>query len=86
VNAKPTASFVIDVHRYTNPVAMAADTDTPAMPSEHHMLIVWRALMLYAGFDEAGGLFQHANANYKRMLEAATQYQQPDVQWGGALA
>lgn len=85
VSAKPTSDFAIDLQWYTNPVAFAADADTPALPSEFHMLIVWRALQLYAGFDEAGGLYQHATANYKRMLRAATRMQAPDIELGGAL-
>lgn len=74
VNAKPAANYAVTVERYKNPTAMTTDTDavtgTPAMPAEHHMLIVWRACMLYAGYDDATGLYQHSNAEYKKMLAA----------------
>lgn len=43
---------------------MAADTDVPALPTRFHMLIVWRALMEYGGFDAAGEVFMRAEKNY----------------------
>lgn len=43
---------------------MAADADTASIPSRFHMLIVWRALMEYGGFDAAGEVYQRAERNY----------------------
>lgn len=53
-NATANGDTNLTVERYTNPVTMTADDDTPAMPSDLHMLIVWKALVKYANFDEAG--------------------------------
>lgn len=43
---------------------MAADADTVLIPPRFHMLIVWRALMEYGGFDAAGEVYQRAERNY----------------------
>ncbi|SMC27222.1 hypothetical protein SAMN02745857_02757 [Andreprevotia lacus DSM 23236] len=48
---------------------LQADGDVPILPDEQdHLLIVWRAAMLYAGFDSASEVYQTAQANYLRML------------------
>lgn len=59
---------------------LAADADVPICPPEHHDVIVWRALMLLAGHDEAQFAVAHAQTNYisayrdlvNGTLEAAT--------------
>ena len=43
---------------------LAADADIPSIPTRFHMLIVWRALMEYGGFDAAGEVYQRAERNY----------------------
>lgn len=43
---------------------MAADTDVPSLPARFHMLIVWRALMEYGGYDAASEVYQRAERNY----------------------
>lgn len=43
---------------------LAADADIPALPARFHMLIAWKALMEYGGYDAAGEVYQRAQANY----------------------
>jgi hypothetical protein len=45
-------------------VDMAADADVPALPTRFHILIVWRALMEYGGYDAASEVYQRAERNY----------------------
>lgn len=47
---------------------LTADADVPAIPTRFHMLIVWRALMEYAGFDAAGEVMQRAERNYNSAI------------------
>lgn len=54
VDQAPTANVAFTVERYKLPTELAADTDTPEMPADLHMLIVHMAVMRYANFDEAG--------------------------------
>lgn len=54
---------------------MTVDSSTPAMPARFHMLIVWRALMEYGGFDAAGETYQRAEKNYTMGWTQLTQSQ-----------
>lgn len=56
-------------------IDMSADADIPVIPTRFHMLIVWRALMEYGGFDAAGEVFQRAQANYLAMWPQLVQSQ-----------
>lgn len=54
VDIAPTADAAFTVERYKLPTVLAADTDTPELPTDLHMLIVYTAMVKYANFDEAG--------------------------------
>ena len=47
---------------------MAADADTPDMPSEFHLLLVWRALQEVAKFDAAPEVLARAEKNHAGMV------------------
>lgn len=85
VNAKVTVDTDFAVERYKNPTAMTADVDTPSMPSEHHEAIVYKALLLYANFEEAGVTRQTAEAEYRRHLTALRTLQLPEMRPGEPL-
>lgn len=85
VNALPTSDLALTVQRYTNPVEMAADADVPAMPSEHHQAIVYKALMLYGNFEEAGIVRNTAEAEYRRHLSQLGQTELEDIDFGAPL-
>lgn len=85
VNAKPSTDTAYSVERYANPVAMTADEDEPALAAEHHLLIVWAALMLYAQHEEAGSLYATAKVNRDRMMTALGLLELPDMTFGDPL-
>ena len=60
------------VRDYTD---LVLDTDTPIIPARFHMLIVWRALREYGGFDAASEVFQRADQNYNSMWPQLLQSQ-----------
>jgi len=68
---KVRASYIKDVQDMTR------DSDTPAMPSRFHQLIVWRALIEYGGFDAAGEVMQRAERNFQSMMPSLLQDQLP---------
>lgn len=84
-NTRPLVDTAFSVERYRNPLPMTADTDVPALAAEHHIVIVWRALMLYAQFEEAGSLYQTARANYDMKIQAMGLVELPDWSLGAAL-
>lgn len=71
LNAIVAADTVVTVERYAQPARFAADADVPTLFEEHHMMIVWRGLMLYAAFDEAGVAYKRGAAEYKVMKALA---------------
>ena len=83
VNAKPASNAALTVERFKAPSAMTLDADTPTgMPTELHMAIVWRAVMLYAGHDEAATLYQHAQTEYRKVIGTATEDETDIPTWG----
>lgn len=69
--ATPDAAYIVTLPYYMTAERLANNTDTPTLPEELHWLIVWRALMFYAAFDNAPGLYNTADINYREMLLAA---------------
>lgn len=86
VNAQPSEDLVLTVERYRNPTLMTEDDSVPELPGEFHMLIVWRALILYSGYDEAGMLMQHARREWDRLSRLAGWYETAPMELGGPLA
>lgn len=68
------------------PQEFVNNDDEPGLPSEYHMIIVYRALMKYAGYANAPEQKQEAIENYYRLLTALQNDQLPNVQMGSALA
>lgn len=85
VNAKPTANTTISVERYQNGTAMTADSSEPALPDAHRLMIVYRALIEYANFDEAGVTRATAQDKYEQHLNALGLHELPQWEFGGPL-
>lgn len=71
LNAVVEAETAVTVERFRLPGRFSQDDDVPALPSEHHMMIAWRALMLYGGFDESGAAFQRGQSEYRKAKKRA---------------
>lgn len=85
VSSEPTADLGLSVERYKNPVAMTQDSDTPALPSEYHMAIVYRAMVSYANFEEAGVVRATAIREYERIMREAGATELEEMEWGSPL-
>lgn len=85
INALPTADLALTVQRYTNPVEMTADADVPGMPAEHHQAIVYKALMLYGNFEEAGIARNTAEVEFRRHMSQLGQTELEDIDFGAPL-
>lgn len=53
-NVQASADIPFVVERYALPITPLLDADTPPFDEDLHMVIAWRAVVKYAGFDEAG--------------------------------
>jgi len=64
-------------------VRMTVDGDIPGMPAAFHEIIVWRALVMLAEFDEAVEQRAAAILKYNELLESLQRNQLPVVSLGG---
>lgn len=71
---------------YRAPSEMAADADTPALPSQFHLAIVYRAMMHYGAFEAAPEVYQRGEKWYKTMLKRMELDRLPGLTFAGALA
>lgn len=65
--AQTGGDMAFTIERYKNPQELVLDTDEPAMPSDLHDLIVQKAIVRYANFDEAGSTRTTAIAEIARL-------------------
>jgi hypothetical protein len=71
---------------WTKSIVLAADADIPACPDEYHMVIVYRALMKYAGYEAASEVKQAAVEEYSHLIRALEHNQLDAVGFGAPLA
>ena len=67
----PDAAYTVTLPYYMTAERLAANTDIPTLPEEMHWMIIWRAVMFYAAYDNAPGLYSTAEVNYREMLTSA---------------
>lgn len=82
----PDQAYVIDGEYYTQPVSLTLDTDTPAVPDRFHMIIVYRAMMYYAGYEAAPEVMARGEFEYKRLYSRLEIDQLPTIVSGPPLA
>lgn len=80
----PTAANAFSLKYRRTPQVLAADADEPICPARHHEVIAYRALMLWAAFDEAANLMKTATDEYEERLSAMERECRPTVSFGGA--
>ena len=84
--ATPDQPYVITGEYYTKPVEFAANTDTPSLPDRFHMIIVYRAMMSYAGYNAASEVYQRGELEFKRLMNRLNIDQLPTIVSGPPLA
>ena len=77
----PDAIYTVTGEYWRAPHQMTADAHVPILPEQFHMLIVWRALVFYAGHAAAPETFTVGQAEHKRLLSMLRRHQLPPVQW-----
>ena len=83
----PNSLYTITGDYYVAPSVMSADTDVPALlPAQFHMLIVYKAMMMYAGYESAPEVFQRGMQEYALGLAQLEAIQLPQITFAGSLA
>jgi len=67
VYPKPDNVYTILADSYDQPVMLSADSDEPAIHVGYHMIIVYRALMMYAGYEEATSVYNYASGEHDKL-------------------
>lgn len=82
----PDAVYTVSGEYFKSSQSLSVDSDTPEMPSQFHMAIVYRAMMLYGRYEGAPELIQDGAVNYRRILRQLSLNQLPTFDLPGALA
>ncbi len=82
----PDQIYTINGEYYTQPVSLTADTDIPGIPARFHMIIVYRAMMYYAGYESAPEVLSRGEFEYRRLYSRMEIDQLPTIVSGPPLA
>lgn len=83
----PNDQYTITGDYFVAPSEMTANTDVPlGLPARFQMLIVYRAMMKYAGYESAPELYQRATEENAGMYAQLMRIRAPRITWGSALA
>lgn len=81
----PDDVYVVNGEAYALPTEFSQDSDRPTLPSQYHMMIVWRALMYYGQKENAPEAYSHGQNEYGRLMTKLMADQLPTVTLSGAL-
>lgn len=82
----PISGYTITGDYFLKPVTLAADADIPALPTQWHLAIVYRAMMFYGGYEAANEVYQRGELEFTKMMRRMTVDRLPQATFGGALA
>ena len=74
----PDDIYTIVGEYFMQPQVMEANTDTPLIPEEYHMAIVWRAVMYFAADQGASNLYHSATREFNRIFYTLENDQLPE--------
>lgn len=82
----PAAGYTISGDYYKVATEMAAIGDTPSLPSQFHMAIVYRAMMFYGVSESAPEVYDEGKVEFERMMARIVRHQGVGISLGSALA
>lgn len=78
----PNAIYTVTGEYWKRAQTLAANTDTPLLPVQLHMAIVWGAVKYYAADQGAAETYSTAATNYTRLLNRLEADQLPQISFG----
>lgn len=81
----PNDAFTIEGEYYKAAQTMTLDASEPLYPSQFHMAVVWRALMMYGAYEAADERYSHGQNEYKKIIRKLEIDQRPSIVWGPPL-
>lgn len=82
----PNALYTITGDYFRAPTIMSDDTDVPTgLPVRWHMDIVYRAMLMYAGYESAPEVLQRGNSGHSKLAAQMEAQYTPEIAFAGAL-
>lgn len=81
----PDDTYVITGEYWRSAQTLSADSDTPEMPAEYHMLIVFQAMEDYAYFEDAQDVLARVAVKRNRLLNQVSRANAPAWRKAGPL-
>lgn len=82
----PNGLYTITGDYFVAPTVMVADTDTPTgLPTRFNMLIVYKAMMKYAGYESAPEVYSRGSMEYNLMFAQLEAVRLPRMSFSGSL-
>ena len=82
----PDQIYFINGEYFKKPIEFSIDTDTPRIPERYHMIIVYKAMMYYGGFESAPEVFSRGEYEFRRLMDRLHIDQLPTTMSGPPLA
>ena len=74
----PSDVYTVDGEYFKLPQTLINDTDYPVFP-DNHMVIVYNALIRYAGWVEGSSRYSTAKAEYNRLIRKLEKSRMPQI-------
>jgi hypothetical protein len=78
----PDDAYAVTFDYYREPQELAANTNEPYLPERYQMLIVYKAMMYYAGYEDAKEVLTDAILRYNPLFDALETSQLPPIGFG----
>ncbi len=82
----PIIGYTVTGDYFKVATSLALDTDTPLLPAQFHMAIVYRAMMSYGAYEAASEVYQRGESEFSKQMRRAMYNQLPGFGAVGALA
>ena len=82
----PSDVYTVVGKYYKKPQTMTANSDIPIIPVKFHMIIVYRAMMLYGAYEAANEVYTHGQNEYLKLLRELERVQLPKIKKAKPLA
>lgn len=81
----PNDAYTVTGEYYRSAQVLAANGDTPEMPTQFHKLIVYAGMLEYAGFEAAQEVEVRATKGYNRLMRQLENNQMPPLSFAAPL-
>lgn len=86
IGPKPDGVYVVNGDYQRSAQILAVDDDTPEIPTQYHMLIVYEAMKKYAGYEAAAEVYDRGNEQATKLMRQLEANQKTQIRLAPPLA